>query len=239
MKKVPTIALSLILPVYHEEKNITSAIENIESKITPSHEILVVYDDERDPTVEVTKRLIRKYPHIRLVKNAFGNGVIGAVRSGFSSSKADAVVVLSPDRSDEPETVNHMYALFKEGFDLVAASRYAKGGKRVEQHSLKKMLSEAAGRSTPFLLGIPITDLTNGFKLYSKAVIQAIPIQSRGGWEFAMELTIKAKRMGFRISEVPTISRKRIHGKSKFKLLQWLPNYLFWLRLGIKNRLLG
>ena len=74
--------------------------------------------------------------------------------------------------------------------------------------------------------------------MYRKKVINEIQITSDGGWEFTLELVIKARLMGFKIGEVASVWRNRNSGKSKFKLLRWLPKYIRWYSWGILKRII-
>lgn len=227
------------MPVYNEGKNIYQQLEAIENSVKTSHEVLVVYDFEGDDTIPVVKKLIKKFKTVRLIKNNFGRGVINAVKTGFSESKSSVVVVMPADLADDPVTVNKMYKKIKSGYDVVCATRYGKGGAKIGGGFLKTLISRLAGLATPLLLGIPITDIANGFKMYRRKVVESVKIESDGGWEFAMEMLIKAHKLGFKISEVPTVWKDRTLGKSKFKLLKWLPKYLKWYLWGIFLRFRG
>ena len=101
---------------------------------------------------------------------------------------------------------------------------------------MKTILSRCAGLSLHYIAGIPTHDATNSFKLYRRNVLQAISIESKGGFELGMELVVKAHEMGYKIAEVPTHWSDRVAGKSRFKLLQWLPNYLRWYWRAITRR---
>lgn len=233
------IGISIILPVYNEGENITKQLEEIEKVIKTKHETLIVYDFDGDDTVAPVKKLQKKYQSIFLVKNNIGPGLINAVKTGFKKAIGEVVVVMPADLADNPKTINAMYQKIKEGFDIVCATRYTKGGRKIGGDILKTNLSKMAGLFTPLLLGIGITDISNGFKMYRREVFKKIKIESTGGWEFSMEIVIKANNLGFKICEVPTVWRDRISGKSKFKLLKWIPKYLrlylwgMWLRLKI------
>lgn len=229
--------ISIILPVFNEGKNISKQIEELEKIIKYKHEIIIVYDFKEDDTVPFVKKLQKKYRFLRLVKNNLGRGVINAVKTGFGSSSGGAVVVMPADLADNPQTINRMFQKLDQGFDIVCATRYAKGGKKIGGGFLKTFLSKVAGLMTPLFLGIPTTDIANGFKMYRKQVLGKIKIESLGGWEFSMEIVIKAHNAGFKVCEVPTVWRDRVSGKSKFKLLKWLPYYLKWYLLGIVYRL--
>ena len=228
--------VSIILPVFNEGKNITSQISAIEKSVDFDHEVLIVYDFDEDNTVPVVRNLQKKIKKIQLVKNIFGRGVINAVRTGIKKAKGDYLVVMPADLADDPTTINRMYEKIEKGYDIVGATRYAKGGKKIGGERLKTFLSRLAGLSTPLLLGIPTTDIANGFKMYRRRVIEAINIESDGGWEYAMETVIKAHFAGFKIGDVPSVWRDRTQGRSKFKLLKWLPKYLKWYAWGILCR---
>lgn len=229
--------LSVILPVFNEGENIKDQIEVLEKTIPFDHELLVIYDFDQDNTVPVVKKLLVKFKSVRLVKNIFGRGIINAVITGFKKSRGEYVVVMPADLADNPQTIVKMYKKIQQGWDIVCTTRYGKGGAKIGGPRIKTFLSKIAGLSTPLLLGIPTTDIANGFKMYRRKVIEKINIESDGGWEFAMEMVIKAKKLGFKISEVPTVWLDRTQGTSKFKLLKWLPKYIHWYLVGIANRL--
>jgi len=230
--------LSIVLPVYNESGNIHQQIEELKKKLKYDHEILVVYDFDEDTTVPVVKKLQKKLKTLRLIKNIFGRGVINAVKTGFKESKGDVIVVMPADLADNPDTINKMYEKISQGYDIVGSTRFSKGGKKIGGEFIKTNLSRIAGKLTPLLLGIPITDISNGFKMYRKKVINEIQITSDGGWEFTLELVIKARLMGFKIGEVASVWRNRNSGKSKFKLLRWLPKYIRWYSWGILKRII-
>ncbi len=132
------------------------------------------------------------------------------------------------DGSDEPHIVDGMVARARAGADVVAASRYMRGGRQIGGPRLKRLMSRAAGLSLHWFAGVPTHDPTNNFKLYSKRFLDAVRIDSSAGFELALELTVKATIDGRRIEEVPTTWRDRTAGESNFKLRKWLPHYLRW-----------
>jgi glycosyltransferase involved in cell wall biosynthesis len=203
------------------------------------HEILVVYDFDEDPTVPVIERLHAELPAIRGLRNDLGRGVLNAMKAGIAASSGRYVLISMADGSDEPHVVDAMVALAAGGADVVAASRYMKGGHQVGGPLLKRLMSRVAGLTLHWFGGVATHDPTNNFKLYSRRLLDAVPIESEAGFELALELTVKATLGGFRVAEVPTTWRDRTAGQSNFKLRKWLPHYLRWYWVAFRGRLRG
>jgi glycosyltransferase involved in cell wall biosynthesis len=225
----PRPILALIIPVYHEQDNILSLMERIETSIKIPVKVYVVFDDYDDPTLPVIKKS-RLFDDniICLVKNKYGSGALNAIKTGFNEFSEEACVVTMADGSDDLNTINGMYGLFCQGFHIVCGSRYMRNGGQTGGSFLKRILSKAAGKSLYWLTTIPTHDATNSFKLYTKRCLSMIELQSIGGFEVGMEIVVKSHVQGLAIAEVPTIWKDRYQGESKFKLVSWLPHYLKW-----------
>lgn len=231
------IELSIVIPVYNEGTNITQVITGIEKILTIPHEVLLIYDKANDTTIAPALNLKKKYPAISLIKNKYHRGALNAIKTGFENARGKAVLVTMSDCSDDPKTIIAMLAKFNKGYDIICGSRYMIGGKKIGGPILKSLLSFFAGLTAKYMMGLPTYDLTNSFKLYRKSLIDKIIIESNGGFELGMEITLK----GFfdhnaKITEVPTIWYDRTQGKSRFKLLSWLPSYINWYIWGLKKR---
>jgi len=221
--------LSLIIPVYNEKDNILSLLKNIEKSIKIPISVEIIYDNDDDNTIPVVEDVINNFNFkINLIKNIYGNGALNAIKTGLHSFDADACVVVMADGSDDLSSINGMYGLFCQGFHIVCGSRYMKNGKQIGGPKFKKFLSTLAGKSLFYLTGLPTSDVTNSFKLYSKESIDSITIESSGGFEIGMEIVVKSYLKGLAISEVPTSWKDRYAGTSNFKLTQWIPFYLKW-----------
>jgi glycosyltransferase involved in cell wall biosynthesis len=201
------------------------------------HEILVVHDEANDPTVPVVDDLQRQYPDVRALLNQLGRGPALAIRAGFAAARGEAVLVSMADASDDIDDVARMLAKIEDGCDLVAASRYMPGGRQLGGPPLKTFLSRLAGRSLHLLVGLPTSDPTSAFKMYRKAMLEALSLESDRGFELGLEITVKAFLAGYRIGEVPTTWRDREQGQSNFRLFRWLPHYLRWYRLALSRGL--
>ena len=220
--------LSLVIPVYNEAENIPALFEAIERHLGSEPEVLICYDFEEDNSLPAVAPLTADFPGLRLVKNRFGRGPLGAIKSGFEVAKGPAVVVVMADLSDDLSTVPLMLERFAEGCRVVAGSRYMKGGRQIGGPLLKRTLSRLAGLSLHYLVGLATHDATNSFRLYSKELLDSTEIESDGGFELGLELTVKAYLRGLRIGEVPTVWTDRTIGESRFALWRWLPKYLRW-----------
>lgn len=224
--------LSIVTPVYHEEDNICKAIDAVVAAVKTSYEFLIIYDTKEDPTYQIIQDYVKKHKlkNVKAVQSfaGSGRGFLNALKSGFEAARGEAVVVMMSDLCDDTADIDTMYKLYKEGADIVCASRYVKGGKQIGSPLVKRTLSRLAGKSL-FLLGVlPIHDVTNNFKLYGKNVLKKIDIDQEGGFEIAMQLTVKARKAGYQIKEVPTTWRDRTSGEAKFKMGKMLPKYLKW-----------
>ena len=234
----PAVLLSIVVPVYREGEAARPVLTTLATRAPTPHEILVVHDEANDPTVPVVESLRAAHPQIRAVHNQLGRGPALALRAGFAAARGEAVLVTMADASDDPDDFAPMLAKLAEGCDLVAASRYMRGGRQIGGPRLKGLLSSTAGRSLNWLIGLPTADPTSAFKLYRKSMLDRLTIESDQGFELGLELTVKAFLGGYRIAEVPTTWRDREQGQSNFKLLRWLPRYLRWYGLALRKGLL-
>ncbi|HEV3232083.1 MAG TPA: glycosyltransferase [Candidatus Dormibacteraeota bacterium] len=230
-------ALSIVVPVYNEGENVVPTLRGLAQRVTVRPlEILVVYDFPEDTTVPVVERLRPEIPGLRGYRNDLGRGVVNALKAGLRAAAAPHVLVTMADGSDDPATVDAMYALAAAGADVVAGSRYMRGGRQEGGPLLKRTMSRTAGLSLHWLGGLPTHDPTNSFKLYSRRLLDAVELESEGGFEIGIELTVKAHLLGMRVTEVPTTWRDRTAGESRFDLRRWIPHYLRWYRRGLAGR---
>ena len=225
------------MPVYNEGENVVPTLRGVvERTRTRPLEVLVVHDFDEDTTVPVVKRLQVELPELHLHRNDLGRGALNALKSGLAAARAPYVLVTMGDGSDDPDDIDAMYALAHGGADVVAGSRYMRGGHQVGGPLLKRSMSRAAGLSLHWLGGLPIHDATSNYRLYSKRLLQRVSIESSGGFELGLELTVKAYALGMPVAEVPTTWRDRTAGQSRFRLWKWLPRYLRWYWVGVAAR---
>jgi hypothetical protein len=141
------------------------------------------------------------------------------------------------DGCDDPRQIDDLTRLVERGVVVAAASRYMPGGQQVGGPLIKTAMSRLAGRSLHLLARVGTRDATNSFKAYATDFIRTVGIDSRAGFEIGLELTVKAKRLGLPVAEIPTIWLDRQAGVSNFKLAAWIPKYLRWYRFAYGRRL--
>lgn len=222
------IEASFVVPVYNEAETITTTLRDLQTHVRTAHEIVVVYDFNEDTTVPVVRELQPQMPDVRLHRNDIGRGVLNAMKAGIAEAKAPLVIISMADGSDDYRAVDAMIAFARSGADLVAASRYMRGGRQIGGPRLKGLMSRAAGLSLYWAGGVATHDATNNFKLYSRDFLQSVTIESQGGFELALELTVKATLAGRTVREVPATWQDRSAGESRFQMRSWLPRYMRW-----------
>ena len=225
---MPAEALNVLVPVYNEAENFPHLIDVVEREMPRPFTLYMLYDFDEDTTVPVARELARTRPWLKLVKSAGPRGVVHAIRTGFAHVGRGPTLVMMADLSDELSEVGRMMALYAKGYRIVCPSRYMRGGEQSGGPWVKRTLSRLAGLSLRLIVRFPTHDATNNFRLYDAALVNEMGIESKGGFELALELTGKAFRRGEKIAEVPTRWRDRTAGESRVQLKKWLPQYLGW-----------
>lgn len=219
--------LTLLVPVYNEAENFPRLVAEVE-RLVPPFRLFMVYDFDEDTTLPIACELAKTRPWLVPLRNDRGRGAVNALRAGFAAVARGPVLVVMADLSDDLGCVPKLLALYRRGYRVVCPSRYVRGGQQIGGPLLKRTLSRLAGLSLRLLARFPTHDATNNFRLYDAELVRELGIDSRGGFEVALELTAKAFVRGERIAEVPTTWRDRTAGESHFQLFKWLPRYLRW-----------
>ena len=226
------------MPVYNEGIIITKTINRVEKAVTEPHELLIIYDMDSDTTLPPVKKIQQKYSSVKLIKNIYGGGALNALKTGLNRAKGEVICIMMADLTDDPKVLNKMMEKYYQGCDVVAASRYMKGGHQIGGPIIKQILTRTAGLSLHYLVGLPVHDATNSFRLYSKKFLKNVKIESDGGFELAIELTVKAHFSGYQVTEVPT-TWTYLAKESRFNMKKWLPKYLKWYLWAINKKVHG
>jgi glycosyltransferase involved in cell wall biosynthesis len=221
--------LDIIIPVYNEGANILRTLQSIMRDVKTPLRVLICYDREDDdtlPAIESNRDALDALT-IAFVRNK-GRGAHGAVLTGFAASSSPYAVVLPADDDYNADVVDTMVAQAESGCDIVCASRFMPGGSMVGCPWLKAMLVRAGNFTLCHLGRLPTRDASNGFRLFSRRVMDEIAVESDRGFCYSIELLVKCHRLGWRIGEVPARWYERVRGASRFQVIKWLPAYLRW-----------
>jgi glycosyltransferase involved in cell wall biosynthesis len=220
--------LTIIVPAKHEEDTIIPALESLAAHVRTPHKIIVInVSDTKDKTADVVSRYAKTRPHIRLLRKIHPHGTFGmALSLGFHAVKSGAVVPFMADSCDDPRAIDRMYTKILDGWDVVCASRYMRGGKKTGGPAVQSFFSRCVCTSLRLATGIPTHDISNAFKMYKTSIIKKINILPESGVEASMMIALQAYFSGAKITEIPTMWRGRSAGESKFKLFERAPQYL-------------
>ena len=221
--------LDIVIPVYNEGENILAVLRGLAQNVKTPARVLICYDRPDDDTLPT----VRANPDahqglvVEFVRNP-SRGAHAAIMAGFAASTAPLVVVYPADDDFNPGILDKMVELARQGCDVVCASRFIPGGTMQGCPWLKAALVRSAAFTLHHFARLPTHDPTSGCRLFSRRVIENLPVESDQGFSYSIELLVKAHRLGWRIGEVPALWFERKHGTSRFRVLKWLPAYLRW-----------
>jgi len=179
----------------------------------------VIDDNSPDGTGKLADHLAGELGFVDVLHRPRKEGLGPAYLAGFRralDAGADLVVEIDCDFSHDPADVPRLLAAAEDA-DLVLGSRYVPGGGVENWGLIRRSISAGGSLYARLVLGVPVRDLTGGFKCFRRAVLEAIAldrVHSRG-YAFQIELTYRAIRKGFRVEEVPIRFADRVVGGSK------------------------
>jgi len=231
MNKVP---LEIIIPVFNEGENVIKLMKCFKDFVKTKMRVLFCYDLETDDIFKYKDKFNEFNFEIILVKNP-SRGPCSAIKEGFKIGNSDCVIVYPADDFINFGILDLMYNHYLNGCHVVAASRFIEGGSMKNCPILKSILVRFASFSLYYLSSIPIKDASNGFRLFSRKLLNEIVIESEVGFAYSLELLAKCNRLGYKISELPAQWEERSEGSSRFKIFSWLPQYLKWYIYGLST----
>lgn len=230
--------LDIVIPVYNEGGNIIKVLDSFHTHVKTPYRVLICYDMEEDDTLAAIADYPDEKANITLVKNP-GRGPNQAVVAGLEASTAPAVMVHMADDDFNGPVIDSMMALLGDDCEIVSASRFIKGGCYTGSVWYKTVLTRTASFTAYHFANLPVHDATNGFRLFSRRVLDTIKIESTDGFTFTFELLVKADRLGWKAREVPALWYERTVGSSRFRVWDWFGSYLRWYRYAFATAWLG
>ncbi|HEX5989076.1 MAG TPA: polyprenol monophosphomannose synthase [Solirubrobacterales bacterium] len=212
----------LVLPTYNEADNLEPLVEAARAKLPPSAQVLVVDDGSPDGTGEIADRLADRHENVQVLHRPRKEGLGPAYIAGFRYALergAGFVLEMDSDFSHDPAYLPRLLEAAKRA-DVVLGSRYVDGGGVSDWGALRRAISRGGSSYARWALGVPVRDLTGGFKCFRREVLEAIDLDeiTTRGYAFQIEMTYRAIRRGFKVVEVPIVFRERRVGSSKMDL---------------------
>ena len=212
----------LVLPTYNEAENVERVVEAATRSLaaaSPEHRLLVVDDNSPDGTGDIADRLAVARDDVEVLHRPGKEGLGRAYLAGFQralDAGADLVLEMDADFSHDPADIPRLIEAAADA-DLVLGSRYMPGGGVEGWAWHRELLSRGGCLYARALLGVPVRDLTGGFKCFRREVLETLDLSEihADGYGFQIEMTYKAIRAGFRVREVPITFCDRVAGTSK------------------------
>lgn len=214
--------VSIILATYKEKENISKLIGEILKILKKDKldcEIIVIDDNSPDETAAEVRKHFAKNRKVKLIVRKNEKGLGTAMGRGVKESKGDVVVFMDTDFSHDPADIPKMIKLIKI-YDIVNGSRHMKGGD-MKSTRYRKLASIAARFAGSFyiglILGVRLTDYTNGFFVVKKDLIDKLDHKKifYGYGDYSFRLFYHASKKGAKIKEIPVMYKFRKKGESK------------------------
>ncbi|TVR02243.1 MAG: polyprenol monophosphomannose synthase [Deltaproteobacteria bacterium] len=208
----------VIIPTYDEVENIGPLLEQVLEALPEAH-VLVVDDASPDGTAARVDTMASRDPRIHLLERSGKLGLGTAYLAGFRwalQRDYSHVFEMDADFSHDPASLRPMLEAAAHA-DVVIGSRYVDGGGTVDWSWPRRALSRFGGLYSRSILGMPVRDMTSGFKCYRRAALEVVDLDevSSTGYAFQIEMKYRAHLAGLRLVETPITFPDRARGTSK------------------------
>src|SRR5262249_36718318 len=208
----------VIVPTYNEAENLEPLVRQVLRR--GLFDVLVVDDHSPDGTGQIADNLASRFPgrvrvQHRIRKLGLGTAYLQGFRYALNTGY-DRVFQMDADFSHDPSYLPELRGALDHA-DVVLGSRYAPGGGTRNRSAQRQMISRWGSRFAGMVLGLPIQDLTGGFKGFRRPALRAINLDGirSTGFAFQIEVTYRCRRRDLRIVEIPIVFEDRRRGHSK------------------------
>jgi dolichol-phosphate mannosyltransferase len=208
----------VVLPTYNEQENLPNIVPAVLSQ-GPHFDVLVVDDNSPDGTGRLADELAAAEPRVSVLHRDEKRGLGTAYVAGFKQALArgyDFVFEMDADFSHDPADLPRLLEAAQQA-DVAIGSRWVPGGGAPNWSWLRVFISRGGSVYSRLILGLPVADLTSGFKCFRREVLATLNLDAIGsnGYAFQVEVNYLCSRRGYRIAEVPIVFVDRRVGKSK------------------------
>ena len=236
---MPEIYLSVIIPAYNEEKRLPKTLREINDYLKKQNfksEIIVVSDGSKDRTCEIVENFKSEIENLNLICEKINRGKGYAVKIGMLNAKGKYRLFTDADNSTPISEIEKFWPEFEKGADVVIASRDIRGAVLDPPQPLfRRFVGEVFKYLRKIIVGLwEIEDTQCGFKCFKGEVAEKIfPKAKIERFAFDPEILLIAKKMGFRIKEVPVYWKNDLQSKVKFKSMIKMLIDLFKIRFNL------
>jgi dolichol-phosphate mannosyltransferase len=232
--------LVVVVPTYNEAENLAWVVDRLLQAV-PAADVLVVDDGSPDGTGEIADGLAAADPRVSVVHRTAKAGLGAAYLHGFAVALErgyDVVGEMDADGSHQPEQLHRLVAALADA-DLVIGSRWVPGGRVVNWSRGRQALSRGGNLYARTLLGVPVRDVTAGYRLFRASTLRRLDLASVAsvGYCFQVDLTVRTLREGLRVVEVPIEFLERERGTSKMDRAVAVESLRRITRWGLEARL--
>jgi dolichol-phosphate mannosyltransferase len=213
----PAPELTVVVPTYNERANVPLMVECLEKALAGvDWEVIFVDDDSPDGTAAAAKAIGAADARVRCLRRIGRRGLAGACLEGMLTSQARFVAVMDGDLQHDESLLADMLAILRRGeADLVVATRYASGAAADGLSARRSQMSRVANRIAGLVLSIDLSDPMSGFFMLRRDAFEGLASRlSTQGFKLLMDI-VSTARGSLRVSELPQVFRKRLHGTSK------------------------
>lgn len=215
---VVTMQTLTIIPTYNEIDALPTTLSRLRAAV-PDSDVLIVDDNSPDGTGALADQFAKEDSQVHVLHRTQKNGLGGAYIAGFQwglQRDYDAFVELDADGSHQPEQLPDLLRRIDEA-DLVIGSRWVPGGAVVNWPLHRELISRCGSLYSRTLLGLNVRDITAGFRVFRRSVLEAIDLTSieSVGYGFQVDMTFRVARLQMTIVEVPITFVERTLGESK------------------------
>ena len=199
---------SIVIPAYNEGERLGATLEQVLAYVREQGwdaEVIVVNDGSRDNTAGIVRGFAERNPIVRLVENPGNRGKGYSVRNGILNSRGDIVVFSDADLSAPIEEMPKLLQALTAGADIAIGSRWLRAELQTQRQSLhRQVFGRIFNLLLRMILGLQFKDTQCGFKAFTRRAAQTIlPLQRIERWAFDPEILFLARKLGFRVEEVP------------------------------------
>jgi dolichyl-phosphate beta-glucosyltransferase len=201
---------SFIIPAYNESARIRPTLDEILGYMAEKGwdaEILAVDDGSRDDTADVIREYAAKHPQVQLIQHPGNRGKGFSVRNGMLHARGEVCLFTDADLSSPISEAPKLFEAISAGFDVAFGSRWLRAELQTERQPLyRQLFGRIFNLVLRIFLGLHYADTQCGFKAFRREAAQRIfPLQKIERWGFDPEILFLARRMGFKVAEVPVV----------------------------------